>query len=279
MRAAINKNENKKLALKTNQATAVSPITTFGLAGTLQAFPMWGPSQLLASGIFSSGTDAKVAVRSMQQTILITNQSNAWVHLRIAKVKCRKLLTTLFSPLVFLTGVGAYPAINHPWGDFTTGTTFRRYFKILSNKRKIIRPGGIKTLHRKLFKPNGKMFSGQVEGNNAITAYPGMYVTYIMFVTMPYCERAPVDGITTDVGSIETTCAVVHEQKITYHLIEDRNPTSQAQSSAGIVNSAYTYNTGPTQLVANANLPEVDLLGPLETNSRQPRTMTLNVPK
>lgn len=279
MHQAINANENKKVALQTQQATSTNPVITSGLAGTLVPYPLWSPQQLVASGVFTTGSDAKVSVRSMIDTILITNQSNLWLHMRIAKVKCRKLFTTVFSPLVYMTGVNAYPAVNHPWGDFTTSTTFRRFFKILSNTRKIVAPGGIHTEHRSLFFPEGKMYSGQTEGNSAIAAYPGNYITYIMFVSMPYAERAAVDGITGNVGSTEICAAIVHEQKITYHLVEDRIPISQAASGATPVAAAFVYNTGPTQLAANADLPDADLLGPPEANSRQPRTVVLQTPK
>lgn len=276
---AINRNENKKLALQTKQLLSTSVVGTTSLAGSLSAYPMWSPGALITAGIFSSGTDAKLAMRSMQQTVLITNQSNLYLYLRIVKVKARKLMSIAFSPLLFLTEVGAYPAINFPFGDYTTGATFRRYMKIKSNKTRTVRPGGVLKLHRKAFWPRGKMMTGQVEGNSTIASYPGMYLTYVMYCSYPYAQRGVVSGITGAVGNTDMTCAVVHVQKATFHLMEDRQPTSTINSSAATVGTTYVYNTGPAQLGTTINQADVDLSAPPENNSRQPRITTLEVPR
>lgn len=248
VKSAIARNENKKHGLQTVQDSVPFSNTVSGINGVINVFPMWSAQRIVNAGIFATGSDTKQSIRSMQQTILITNQSNVWVHCKVAKVRFRKILTELFAPLLFLLSSNSYTPQNQPYGDMTTSTTFRRFAKILSNKTKIIRPGGILRLHRKSFHPRGKVFTGQVEGNSAIAAYPGMYATYIQFVSMPYAEKAPEGGTTGDIGPVEIYIAGVMEQKITYHHIEDAVPLSINLNNTRLVNQTFQYNVAPTEL-------------------------------
>lgn len=248
VKSAIANNENKKLGLQTAQDSTPWSNSVSGINGVINAFPMWGPLVLVNSGIFASGSDTKQSIRSMQQTILMTNQSNVWLHLKIAKVKFRKLLASTFAPLLFLLGSNSYSPTNQPYGDFTTSTTFRRFAKVLSNRTKLVRPGGVLRLHRKSFHPRGRVFTGQTEGNNGIAAYPGMYCTYIQFVSMPYAEKNPAGGVTGDIGPVEIFVSGIHEQKITYHHIEDSVPLSININNTKLVSQSFQYNVAPTEL-------------------------------
>lgn len=228
--------------------------STAGYAQTTY-FDCWPAGYLNGSGVLTSGSDEKVLVNQLSNTIILTNQSAQNVHMKVIRVRCRKTYDTSVAsgPLALLNTNSVYTATTTPFLDPTTSTTFRRYYKILSVRVKNLVAGRSMTLRRKIYSKRGMVMRGDVEGLSSNWAYSGMYTTIIQFSSMPMVELGETEPDNRDPGIAACTIASSHSMKIVYRLIEDNDPDTNA-TTTGVtpVNLGVQYNSGNGQITANA---------------------------
>lgn len=232
--------------------------THVSLAGSATTiyFDMWPPGYLNGTpAVVTSGSDEKVLVNSMSNSIMLGNQSTHTVYMRIIKVRARQTYdtTTASGPLAMMNVNTNYNTTSTPFLDPTTSTTFRRYYKILSVRVKQLAPGRNITLKRKIYSKQGRVIRGDLEGLSSNWAYAGMYTTIVQFSSMPMVEVGSAEIDNRLPGIAACTLVSSHSMKIVYRLIEDNDPdTNAVTSNIANVNYGVQYNTGVTMVTTDA---------------------------
>lgn len=199
--------------LQVNNGTAAALITTsVGVSGDFTT--NWG--------VVTLDSDEKVMLRSMAMKCYYTNNTNVPVFMWYWKVVPRKL--TNLDLVQFL--VDGHTGFNLAYVDPTSGTAFRRYFKIIKRGCRTIQAGQCTMLKHSRFWKSGKAVSGDVEGKQQFT--PGVSCSYFCkFATIPCDDSAA--GVATVTG--ELTINQIVWKQVTYTNIEDNDPSVAVSGS------------------------------------------------
>jgi hypothetical protein len=268
VRDYVTNKENKQLGLQTRQLQQTGSLVASSPSGAYLNWASWRPLDLRTTGILTTGSNEKVSMRTMAQRMVITNQSNIALHIRVVKYEYRRNDTNSISTLL---SDGAPSPTSQPYLDPTTSAHFRRVCRIRQNKVMILAPGGTMQYADSAFYPQGRVFTGDVEGSSNLEGYKGMLGTFILVATVPVTEINEA-GVTTDTGSFNATVSYVWTRYSTYYLHEDNDPSSTSTSGlSNAVSSTMIYGVPPTQRGADLNMPPE---GVFANNVRQPPVLT-----
>lgn len=246
MRNHYNAQQRRNIAPHTRQL--VVSYNQNSAPGGAQLFnvDLWAPTDLIGRAVLTDGSDEKVSVTQMSDTLMMHNQCTFPIHMRIIKVKCRRQYdsTTANGPIAMLA-INAFNPASVPFADPTTSTTFRRYYKILSNRVRMLPAGRMTTLRRSIYRKAGMIMTGQVEGRSNYWAYRGMYTYIIMFSSIPVAETGTTEPDQLQVGTSATALSCTHIRKIVYRLMEDNDPDTAVYGTPdNPVTQSVVYNQG-----------------------------------
>lgn len=257
-----NKRERSKYARHTKQIT--NALFMQNPSGSMQYHdvPLWSPFELRDTEVITSNSDEMVNVRSMSQTLTLHNQSTLMAMVRVIKIKVKipfdgSISTSLYGML----GIDGVAPWSFPAADPCTGTTLRRYYKILSNKVHYLKPGRIKTIKKFVRYKGGRNFTGMIEANSTAVAYPGMYATLIGFCSV-MSTQVNTSGEGTGFAQVGMTIGTT--SRIDYVLIEDNDPETTVVSDITTdIQNTFNYDAGI--ILPNVTVADVLPQAPIRT--------------
>lgn len=266
--------------LQTRQATTLNRIRLDNLYGQsdnltaqLRTYYLNNPYMLTgndvnqgytyANGVTGSGltpppitafADDKIVMRNSFLKVYLNNTSNAPVYVRVTKCRVRKnipantftsmedLINSNVQAKLQVAGTANQqsPGISATV-DYTTGTVFRQYVKILSSKVKLMPPGMQLTATTKR-NYAGRFATGMDAGNTGFLATT--FTSFIMFHfwSAPTVTQSSVSVFNSVPGYTNfEVCAAVHCM-LRYNLLEDNDPSTT-------VNYPSTFNSGPGRVM------------------------------
>lgn len=152
--------------------------TSGGTQPAWQSFPLGSPFELSQSVLASATSiDSKAYIRQMSSELMLTNGTNMPVLITAYKVVCRRPVNLTVETLIDSDS----PYRTSSFQDPTISAAFRRFFKIVKRKRRILMFEQSLMLKQKHFFRSGRMVTQEVEGN--ISLYRSTKLTSYWMVT------------------------------------------------------------------------------------------------
>lgn len=210
--------------------------------------------------------DLQFYVKRMYTRNTFTNVSLQNVMVDITKLYARRdiradvTLAEICNDEVVGTSAVTVPLIQMPYVSFTVGDTFRKTFKVLSHKQRILKPLSTVTIKDRIQKSYlRKPINQDVEADTQYSTRRGNILTIVRFYGTPTNWTNSVGVGTNITGLTPVIIRGIQNTYTSYYRMDDAEPTALFTNNAGFTTVGVTGNTtwNPTyaMLVANAGWP------------------------
>lgn len=191
---------------------------------------------------FSGSGDLQHYLKRMYQTVTLNNTASFPLHVDIYKLYCRRDAS---QTLDFLIDVDVTSSTTSTWNlrtlqyaPISLGNEFRRTWKILSKKRKILNPMRPWTFKAGIQKGYLRHpITSELEGNNVYWARKGAIVTYLKIHGVPcnYDNYGNTPYFTNGISPMRLRGVI--STYASWYTMADATPTSSVTQSIGTTNS------------------------------------------
>lgn len=137
-------------------------------------------------------------------------------------------------------GVTTTSIVHMPYTSFAIGDSFRKHFKVMKVKRRILKPLQVKTVTNKVCKKYlRKPISRRVEGDSDYTHREGNIITLVRFYGIPTNWTNAANIGTNETGMSYVQVRGIQHRYLSYYRMDDVTPTTGVASNADFSVAGY----------------------------------------
>lgn len=183
--------------------------------------------------ILSTGTSEKAMLRQASSRYVFSNGTNYPVRMSCYEVLCRKNCKNTIGTQLADGG----PDQTVPMIDPTVGTSFRRYFKILSRSHQFIQSGQQAEIVCRVFYRSPKAITGDVEGNLEYPYPVGAKAILCYFEGVPSEDTSNLKIVNVPFGKVNWIAC----DAASFYYEEDNDPLMRVTNNLPIVTAGQTF--------------------------------------
>lgn len=213
MKSMVRKTLLQMEGLQTKQAVYTGAITSASV-GT-RAYGQWyigSTSDMQTYLGVVNNDDKKYYLRQLDHDVWFSNATNATLRVRIYKIRPRRCIDSTAGPFNVMP-LNA-PALNIPGIDPTTGSEFRRLYKITKRITRIVPQQGTFLVKDRFYSAAGKVITGEVEGSSLYVFTPMSRIFLVFAETQAIDDTAT--GVNTSTGVAKLN--YIDTEKYTYYV-------------------------------------------------------------